>query len=157
MGLLWWPVWQVDSARPHSAVAMGKHGMKMYINGLLQSCDCTLLSNATQCYNCSYTHGTICDVLADLTKACTIVFAMLYDDASLEQAAGEFLAAGPHKGTIFTNCATVYPGCTDALAKRTADAGVIFLSVPIFGRPDAILAHKGLLVSAGPEEGRQRV
>lgn len=82
---------------------------------------------------------------------------MLYDDASLEQAAGEFLAAGPHKGTIFTNCATVYPGCTDALAKRAADAGVIFLSVPIFGRPDAILAHKGLLVSAGPEEGRQRV
>lgn len=95
--------------------------------------------------------------LADLAKECTIVFALLYDDASLEQAAGAFLAAGPPKGTIFTNCATVYPGCTDALATRAAEAGVIFLSAPIFGRPDAILAHKGLLVSAGPEEGRQRV
>lgn len=36
-------------------------------------------------------------------------------------------------------------------------AGVIYLTAPIFGRPDAIALHKGLCISAGPEEGRRRV
>ena len=36
-------------------------------------------------------------------------------------------------------------------------AGVVFLSAPIFGRPDAIALHKGLCISAGPVDGRQRV
>lgn len=82
---------------------------------------------------------------------------MLYDDAALEQALEAFLETKPSKGTIFTNCATVYPGCSEALAKKAGAAGVIYLSAPIFGRPDAIAAHKGLCVSSGPEEGRQRV
>lgn len=48
-----------------------------------------------------------CRPVADLAKECTIVFAMLYDDAALEQAVDSFLAAGPPKRTIFINCATV--------------------------------------------------
>ncbi len=53
-------------------------------------------------------HGPYqCASVADLANECTIVFAMLYDDAALEQAVDAFLAAGPLKGTIFTNCATV--------------------------------------------------
>ena len=69
----------------------------------------------------------------------------------------EFLAAGPQRGTIFVNCATVYPLLTQNLAQKAEKAGVAFLSCPIFGRPDAIAAHKGLCVSGGPEEARQRV
>ena len=34
---------------------------------------------------------------------------------------------------------------------------MIYLTAPIFGRPDAIMQHKGLCISAGPEEGRRRV
>ena len=49
----------------------------------------------------------LCAPAADLAKDCTIVFTMLYDDAALEQAVDAFLAAGPPKGTVFTNCATV--------------------------------------------------
>ncbi len=82
---------------------------------------------------------------------------MLYDDANLEQAIEEFMAAGPQKGTIFVNCATVYPLLTQNLAQKAEKAGVTVLSCPIFGRPDAIAAHKGLCVSGGPEGARQRV
>lgn len=82
---------------------------------------------------------------------------MLFDDAALEGAVDAFLAAGPRRGAIFINCATVYPACTQALAQKAEKAGVMYLTAPIFGRPDAILAHKGLCVSSGPEEGRQRV
>ncbi|CAK0735348.1 hypothetical protein CVIRNUC_000566 [Coccomyxa viridis] len=81
---------------------------------------------------------------------------MLYDDANLEQAMEEFMAAGPQKGTIFVNCATVYPLLTQNLAQKAEKAGVTVLSCPIFGRPDAIAAHKGLCVSGGPEGARQR-
>ena len=48
-----------------------------------------------------------CKPDADLAKDCSIVFAMLYDDAALEQAVNSFVAAGPPKGTVFVNCATV--------------------------------------------------
>lgn len=68
-----------------------------------------------------------------------------------------FLAAGPKPGTIFVDCSTVYPDLTTEMSHKAAEKGVTYLTSPIFGRPDAVLAHKGLLVSAGDPASRARV
>ncbi|EIE26757.1 3-hydroxyisobutyrate dehydrogenase family protein [Coccomyxa subellipsoidea C-169] len=95
--------------------------------------------------------------VADLASACTIVFSMLLNDAAVTSTVEAFLSADPKPGTVFVDCSTVYPNLSEDLSHKAAEKGVLYLTSPIFGRPDAVLAHRGLLVSAGDPAARERV
>lgn len=82
---------------------------------------------------------------------------MLLNDAAVTSTVEAFLSADPKPGTIFVDCSTVYPDLSEDLSHKAAGKGVLYLTSPIFGRPDAVLAHRGLLVSAGDPAARERV
>ena len=82
---------------------------------------------------------------------------MLLNDEAVSSTVESFLAANPKPGTIFVDCSTVYPDVSKDLTQKAAEKGVLYLTSPIFGRPDAVLAHRGLLVSAGNPAARARV
>lgn len=96
---------------------------------------------------------------ADLAKNCTIVFSMLLNDEVLLSTFDAFLAASPKSGSIWVDCSTIYPGLSAELSAKGAAAAakVAFVSAPIFGRPDAIRRHDGLLVCAGDPAAKDRV
>ncbi len=96
-------------------------------------------------------------MFADLARNCTIVFSMLLNDEVLNSLFDAFLAASPKSGSIWADCSTIYPGLSAELSKKGAAKGVSFLSTPIFGRPDAIRRHDGLLVCAGDPAAKERV
>ena len=100
-------------------------------------------------------------MFADLASKCTIVFSMLLNDEVLKSTFDAFLAALPMPGLlkaqIWSDCSTIYPGVSADLAAKGAAKGVAFLSTPIFGRPDAVQRHDGLLVCAGDPAARERV
>ena len=81
---------------------------------------------------------------------------MLFNDAALISTFDAFLAASS-KPSIWADCSTIYPGLSADLAAKGAAKGVSFLSTPIFGRPDAVRMHKGLMVCAGDPAARERV
>ena len=119
-------------------------------------------SNKLMCWACishvgvklNETHVSAC---ADLASMCSIVFSMLFNDAALVSTFDAFLAASPKPGTVWADCSTIYPGLSAELAAKGAAKGVSFLSTPIFGRPDAIRMHKGLMACAGDPAARERV
>lgn len=82
---------------------------------------------------------------------------MLANDAAVTSTVDAFLAADPKPGTIFNDCSTVYPDLSKELSQKAAAKGVHYLTSPIFGRPDAILAHKGLVITAGELAAKARV
>lgn len=73
-----------------------------------------------------------------------VVFSMLADDASVRAAV---LASGAleqaRRGAVHVNCATISVRLARELAETHRQAGVDYLSAPVFGRPDA--AAKALL------------
>ncbi|CAL8467100.1 g6636 [Coccomyxa elongata] len=101
--------------------------------------------------------ATQAPTISDLASRCTIVFSMLLNDEAVASTVDAFLAAGPKPGTIYVDCSTVYPDLATEMSHKAAEKRVTYLTSPIFGRPDAVLAHKGLLVSAGDPASRARV
>lgn len=82
---------------------------------------------------------------------------MLANDAAVEATVEAYLAADPKPGSIFVDSSTVYPDLSEELAKKASEKGVHYLTAPIFGRPDAVLAHKGLHICAGDPGARAKV
>lgn len=82
---------------------------------------------------------------------------MLFNDAALTSTFDTFLAASPKPGAVWLDCSTVYPGLSAELSAKGHAKGVFFLSTPIFGRPDAVRMHKGLMACAGDPAAKERV
>jgi 3-hydroxyisobutyrate dehydrogenase-like beta-hydroxyacid dehydrogenase len=95
--------------------------------------------------------------LTDLARHCTIVFSMLANDSAVESVVDSFLEAGPKPGSIFVDSSTVYPDLSTRLASKAAEKQVLYVTAPIFGRPDAVLAHRGLHICAGDPSAKARV
>ena len=94
---------------------------------------------------------------ADLGSKCDIVFSMLAADAALESVFSNYLSGNVKKGSIFIDSSTVYPDLTAKLAAQAEKAGVSFLACPVFGRPDAAMAGKTLVVAAGNTAAKKKV
>jgi 3-hydroxyisobutyrate dehydrogenase-like beta-hydroxyacid dehydrogenase len=91
---------------------------------------------------------------ADACRDSEAVFTMLADDAALEQVVfGEHgIASALPKGSIHISSSTISTALARRLASEHARLGQGYLSVPVFGRPDAAEAKKLLVVVAGPPE-----
>lgn len=96
-------------------------------------------------------------ICTDLASKCDIVFSSLLADAALQAVFSSYLSGKPKKGSVFIDASTVFPDLTEKLALTAEEAGVHYLACPVFGRPDAALAGKSLVVAAGHPEAKAKV
>jgi 3-hydroxyisobutyrate dehydrogenase-like beta-hydroxyacid dehydrogenase len=83
------------------------------------------------------------------------VFSMLSNDAVMREVglAGPLLGKA-RKGLIHVNLATISAAFAQQLQAAHAKAGLAYLSVPVFGRPDMAAAAQLVLVAAGEAAAR---
>ncbi len=100
-----------------------------------------------------------------VAAACTgdVVFTMLADDAAVQHAAfGDVDLAGGildslAPGAVHISSSTISVGLASQLARAHADSGQMFVSAPVFGRPEAAAAAKLFIVAAGASSTIERV
>lgn len=88
-----------------------------------------------------------------------IVVTMLSDDAATEEVifgAGGVLAA-LHPGAIHAAMSTISVALAKRLTHAHREAGQVYVSSPVFGRPEAAAAKKLFVVPAGPQEAVERL
>lgn len=83
-----------------------------------------------------------------------LVVTMLADDAAVESVTfGEGgIAAALAPGGIHLSASTISVALADRLVGAHAEAGQVFVSAPVFGRPEAAAAAKLFVVAAGPAD-----
>ena len=87
-----------------------------------------------------------------------IVATIVWDDAALESIVmsdGFLEQLGP--GGIHLSMSTVLPETAKKLAALHAQHGSIYIEAPIFGRPEAAVAHQLWIPFAGPQSAKERV
>jgi len=87
-----------------------------------------------------------------------IVASIVWDDAALESIVGSdgFLEQlGP--GGVHLSMSTVLPETAKQLAATHAQHGSVYIEAPIFGRPEAAIAHQLWIPFAGPQSAKERV
>lgn len=97
-------------------------------------------------------HGArVTDSPADASRGAEAVLTMLADDSAVEHVVfgDSGIAAGLAKDAIHISCSTISTALARKLASEHAARGQGYLSVPVFGRPDAAESKKLLVVAAG--------
>jgi 3-hydroxyisobutyrate dehydrogenase-like beta-hydroxyacid dehydrogenase len=87
-----------------------------------------------------------------------VVFTMLSDDSALRAVVldGGLLEAA-RKGAVHVGCSTISVAFAEELAKRHAEAGIGYVSAPVFGRPDVAEAAQLNVVVGGAESTIDKV
>src|SRR5438552_2076186 len=87
-----------------------------------------------------------------------IVVTLVWDDAALESVvmSDRFLEQ-LGSGGIHLSMSTVLPRTAKKLAARHAQQGSVYIEAPIFGRPEAAVAHQLWIPFAGPQSAKERV
>ncbi|MCR6477803.1 NAD(P)-dependent oxidoreductase [Variovorax sp. ZS18.2.2] len=91
---------------------------------------------------------------AEAARTADVVFTMVADDAAANAITfGEAgLLAGLKPGALHIAMSTISVATARELAARHREAGIGFVSAPVFGRPDAAAARKLFIMAAGPDE-----
>ena len=95
---------------------------------------------------------------ADVITTGGIVASIVWDDAALESVVmseGFLEQLGP--GGIHLSMSTVLPETSKKLAAIHAQHGSVYIEAPIFGRPEAAVAHQLWIPVAGPQQAKERV
>jgi len=81
-----------------------------------------------------------------------VVFTMLSDDAALRAVVldGELLKDA-RKGSVHVGCSTISIDLAEELTARHAEAGIGYVSAPVFGRPDVAEAAQLNVVAGGAQ------
>jgi 3-hydroxyisobutyrate dehydrogenase-like beta-hydroxyacid dehydrogenase len=87
-----------------------------------------------------------------------VVFTMLSDDAALRAVVLDGgLLESARKGVVHVGCSTISIAFAEELTKRHAEAGIGYVSAPVFGRPDVAEAAQLNVVVGGAESAIDRV
>jgi 3-hydroxyisobutyrate dehydrogenase-like beta-hydroxyacid dehydrogenase len=87
-----------------------------------------------------------------------VVFTMLSDDAALRAVVLDGgLLNDARKGAVHVGCSTISIAFAEELTKRHAEAGVGYVSAPVFGRPDVAAAAQLNVVAGGAESAIAKV
>jgi 3-hydroxyisobutyrate dehydrogenase-like beta-hydroxyacid dehydrogenase len=87
-----------------------------------------------------------------------VVFTMLSDDAAIRAVVLEGgLLKDARKGTIHVGCSTISIDFAEELTARHAEAGIGYVSAPVFGRPDVAEAAQLNIVVGGAESAIETV
>ena len=95
---------------------------------------------------------------ADVVTSGGIVVSLVWDDAALESivTSESFLERlGP--GGIHLSMSTVLPETSNRLAALHAQHGCAYVGAPIFGVPEAAVAHQLWIPVSGPQQAKERV
>src|SRR5450432_2929091 len=87
-----------------------------------------------------------------------IVATIVWDDAALESIVmsdGFLEQLGP--GGIHLSMSTILPETAKKLAALHAQHGSLYIAAPIFGRPEAAVAHQLWMPFSGPQSAKERV
>jgi 3-hydroxyisobutyrate dehydrogenase-like beta-hydroxyacid dehydrogenase len=91
---------------------------------------------------------------AEAAQSAEVVFTMVADDAA--HASVTFgdagIAAELKRGALHISMSTISVACAQDNAARYREAGLGFVSAPVFGRPDAAAARKLFIMAAGADE-----
>lgn len=91
---------------------------------------------------------------AQAAQAADVVFTMVADDAA--HAAVTFgetgIVAGLRPGALHISMSTISVAAAQDHAAKYREAGLGFVSAPVFGRPDAAAARKLFIMAAGADE-----
>ncbi|MGF6598650.1 3-hydroxyisobutyrate dehydrogenase-like beta-hydroxyacid dehydrogenase [Paraburkholderia sp. GAS448] len=91
---------------------------------------------------------------AEAAQSAEVIFTMVADDAA--HASVTFgdagIAAGLKRGALHISMSTISVACAQDNAARYREAGLGFVSAPVFGRPDAAAARKLFIMAAGADE-----
>ncbi len=87
-----------------------------------------------------------------------VVFTMLSDDAAVRAVVLDGgLLKDARKGLVHVGCSTISIAFAEALTARHAEAGIAYVSAPVFGRPDVAEAAQLNVVVAGAESAIDKV
>jgi 3-hydroxyisobutyrate dehydrogenase-like beta-hydroxyacid dehydrogenase len=89
--------------------------------------------------------------LADAARA-DVVITMVADDDALEKVVEDGLMDRLRRGAVHVSMSTISVALAERLTTRHAEHGTIFVSAPVFGRPEAAAGGKLFIVAAGPAE-----
>ncbi len=100
----------------------------------------------------------LADSPADAARA-GIVITMLADDGALEDVliGKHNLLAQLPSGAVHISMSTISVALSRRLAEAHSRSGSVFVSAPVFGRPEAAAAAKLFVVAAGPPEAIKRL
>jgi 3-hydroxyisobutyrate dehydrogenase-like beta-hydroxyacid dehydrogenase len=98
--------------------------------------------------------ATVAASPAQAAQAADVVFTMVADDAALESVTfGESgIVAGMKAGAVHVSMSTIAVATAQRFATQHHDAGLGFVSAPVFGRPDAAAARKLYIMAAGADD-----
>ncbi|WP_019143062.1 NAD(P)-dependent oxidoreductase [Noviherbaspirillum massiliense] len=102
--------------------------------------------------------ATVADRPAGAVAAGGIAVTMLANDAALEAVTlgSEGILEKLGKGGLHISMSTVSPDTSRKLAASHAEHGSLFLSAPVFGRPEAAAGKKLWICQSGTSEAKQR-
>jgi 3-hydroxyisobutyrate dehydrogenase-like beta-hydroxyacid dehydrogenase len=91
---------------------------------------------------------------AQAVQGVDVVFTMVSDDAALTSVTfGEVgILAGLKPGALHISMSTIGVATAQELAAKHGEAGLGFVSAPVFGRPDAAASRKLFIMAAGADE-----
>lgn len=84
--------------------------------------------------------------------AAPVSFSMLADDAAVDSVLSAENIGASDQQRIHVNMASISAAMADVLAARFADAGVLYVSAPVLGRPEVAAQGKLNVLLAGPAE-----
>jgi len=100
-------------------------------------------------------HSTIVSTLPEMATQCDVIHTCLANDEVAFSVYREFFKTSSAAGTIFADHSTLYPATATALEKEAQEAGMTYLSCPVFGPPAAAKGAQLLVVLSGDAKGRE--
>jgi len=101
-------------------------------------------------------HCEIADSIYDVARKCNIIHTCLANDGVAFSICREIFQAR-NQGLILVDHSTLFPTTSSALNEEAQQAGVSFMSCPVFGPPAAAKSAGLLIVLSGKEEAREKV
>jgi 3-hydroxyisobutyrate dehydrogenase-like beta-hydroxyacid dehydrogenase len=128
--------------------------------GIAMARNLTKAGHAVRAWNRSPVDASGLDLVKTARDAfqADVVFTMLSDDAALRAVVLDGgLLEGARKGSVHVGCSTVSIAFAEELSERHAEAGIGYVSAPVFGRPDVAAAAQLNVVAGGAESAIAKV
>lgn len=134
-------------------IGLGNMGAGMAANLIEAGHDVTVYNRSPAKVNALARHGA--RPARSVAEACRgpVVMTMLADDDAVAGVAfgDDGIIASAPRGAVHISSSTISVALAQRLTDAHADAGQVFVSAPVFGRPEAAAAAKLFVVTAGPQ------
>ena len=141
-------------------IGLGRMGSGMARNLLRAGHKLTVYNRSKEKAAAFATDGVeIVDTPREAAHDAEAVFTMLADDNAVTDVVlgKEGIAAGLREGSAHISSATISTNLAKRLAVEHGKRGQIYISAPVFGRPEAAEAKKLIVVPAGDKEAVERL